>query len=524
MKIKVLRTPPDPYFDDDKEAYYDKEVKMSNNMEIFLNGYKKIGQVNLTLNRINIITGLNGSGKSTLIKLLYSKLRAGIFMYQKDRYIDLKYWDEYDLTESYLSKTLINIISINIGLITPEKTFDHIKECNLHEYHSSRLPFVEEDYFVLYSYFAGSCDWEDNNISYPSNSLEFLKVFALKLKVDYYIKKRKNAEAFESEFLSFQNIYKNYYDSYGFGSFTERINDSINSLDVTKIIYSINFEINRSKIEYSRTKSLQKNKLDAIYHRAYYLHAPENYFITQKEFQEMNYHYNEGNRRKDAANIILDSKIPCAKDIEEMFNYTLLDNYNSIRKITDKGFIIDGFKDHQLLHNFLSKNKIEGVESVIATTKQGFPVNDYIFFMRGSKKHLCFDDLANGHKMIFTLFCILSDVIRYQDLRRMVIIDEPELHIHPELQIDLAEIIVYCSQKLNIHFAIATHSILFIDAIRVFQKKYKTKQFTNTFLMKENDKSSIPVQIPNNDSMLYDVYVNPFQKLSDLEEEINVKD
>ena len=68
-------------------------------------------------------------------------------------------------------------------------------------------------------------------------------------------------------------------------------------------------------------------------------------------------------------------------------------------------------------------------------------------------------------KTLLTNGCIVSNA--------PIILDEPEVHLHPEWQLILAEIIVLLQKELSLHFLINTHSPYFLRAIEVYSNKHK---------------------------------------------------
>ena len=84
------------------------------------------------------------------------------------------------------------------------------------------------------------------------------------------------------------------------------------------------------------------------------------------------------------------------------------------------------------------------------------------------------------------------------DTNSFIIMDEPEVHLHPSWQMKLAEIIVILSKHDNINFYINSHSPQFIEAIEVFSEKYGLKDNTNFFITKENGKKFDFIKIDRN--------------------------
>lgn len=70
-----------------------------------------------------------------------------------------------------------------------------------------------------------------------------------------------------------------------------------------------------------------------------------------------------------------------------------------------------------------------------------------------------------------------------------LIMDEPEVHLHPEWQIKLAEIIVLLAKDLNITLYINSHSPQFIEAIQVYSEFHNIKECANFYLTVKDEET-----------------------------------
>lgn len=117
--------------------------------------------------------------------------------------------------------------------------------------------------------------------------------------------------------------------------------------------------------------------------------------------------------------------------------------------------------------------------------------NDFIF-----SKHLSDDanmkiravNTASGIKAFGIIQLLLKASIL--DERSLLIIDEPENHLHPKWQIAYAEIIVLLV-KNNINIIINSHSPYMIQAINFFSKKYHIEDKTKYYLAEFDGKEQI---------------------------------
>lgn len=120
---------------------------------------------------------------------------------------------------------------------------------------------------------------------------------------------------------------------------------------------------------------------------------------------------------------------------------------------------------------------------------------------------------ASGIKQIGVIQKLLSN--RKLKEGSFLIIDEPEVNLHPEWQFKLAEILVILVKDLDISIYINTHSPMFIESMEVFTQYYELEDFTNFYLTEEFDKNTynfVKIDYTN----LYKIYDNlsrPFDSI-----------
>jgi len=105
-------------------------------------------------------------------------------------------------------------------------------------------------------------------------------------------------------------------------------------------------------------------------------------------------------------------------------------------------------------------SSILGGELVYIDDKQ-----DFYFVPKGTDNKLHVNNMASGEK----IFGILQKMAKLGFLSpaHLLILDEPENHLHPEWQIKLAEILITLVDN-NVPVLLTTHSATFIDALQEF--------------------------------------------------------
>ena len=95
------------------------------------------------------------------------------------------------------------------------------------------------------------------------------------------------------------------------------------------------------------------------------------------------------------------------------------------------------------------------------------------------------ENTASGLKQLGILQILLEKNELTED--SFLIMDEPEINLHPEFQVKLAEILVLASKELNITTYINTHSPFLAEAIEVYSKYYGLYNDTNFYLTEESE-------------------------------------
>lgn len=97
-----------------------------------------------------------------------------------------------------------------------------------------------------------------------------------------------------------------------------------------------------------------------------------------------------------------------------------------------------------------------------------------------------------------------------------LIMDEPEVNLHPEWQIKFANILVLLAKSLDIHIYINSHSPLFINAIEAYTEYYDMQDDTNYYLTRPADLGKNIFEKIDADDLyeIYDELGQPYHKLN----------
>lgn len=98
-----------------------------------------------------------------------------------------------------------------------------------------------------------------------------------------------------------------------------------------------------------------------------------------------------------------------------------------------------------------------------------------------------------------------------------IILDEPEIHLHPEWQLKFAEIIVLMQKEFNTNILLNTHSPYFLNAIEVYSRKYDLGNKCKFYLADENNGITFVMDVTTDTEKIYAKLAKPLQELENIE-------
>ena len=127
--------------------------------------------------------------------------------------------------------------------------------------------------------------------------------------------------------------------------------------------------------------------------------------------------------------------------------------------------------------------------------------------IHGCSEPISFENLSSGMKSFVLLWQVLDQGLLSDG--DVLILDEPEVHLHPEWQIVYAELIVLLCRTFNLRVLLTSHSVDFVHALRLFIKKYRLNDRLRLYksLIEANGAASL-IPVPDNDwNQLFDSFV-----------------
>lgn len=126
-------------------------------------------------------------------------------------------------------------------------------------------------------------------------------------------------------------------------------------------------------------------------------------------------------------------------------------------------------------------------------------------------KGLSLDSLSSGMKTFYLIKSLIDNGAIVQN--GTLILDEPEVHLHPDWQVTLAEVIVLLQREMGLHILINTHSPYFLRAIEVFSRKYDTEDVVKYYLSYNDGDNAKMKDVTFNISEIYKVLSDPLQRI-----------
>ncbi|WP_455035880.1 AAA family ATPase [Leptotrichia massiliensis] len=210
----------------------------------------------------------------------------------------------------------------------------------------------------------------------------------------------------------------------------------------------------------------------------------------------------------------------------------------------DDPFVIDNLNDYKLRDVRYLENHKENLETKLVRENTEINISEKIIIEDKLKKITeKLEEVINGKikfnqgKWIYELennnelnlknlsaglksFAILKRLVENGNLEEkgIVILDEPEIHLHPEWQIKFAELIVLLQKEFGMHILLTTHSPYFLKAIQVYSKKYEISDKCKYYMSELNGEQAILVdKTSKTDDLFYKLAIS-FENLMNEEE------
>ncbi|PHH95913.1 ATP-binding protein [Fusobacterium nucleatum] len=462
-------------------------------MDIELKNIALIEEGILELKGITLIADENDSGKSTIGKTLFTTLTT------------LNNFEREFLTN--LSQRVIRV-----SFLLKELLDDKLKN----EIKSTNEPLLEKITRIIKSLNNFNNEINHNFIKIEINDKFFKdleKIFlelieeadVLKQELENYIKKLN-----EENSLMFQNI-----------SFFV---DTLTAFLALKVIF------NYEKIKISSFQSTFnrefKNNIGNVFLKKEesYVKLDEKGEIIEINIENSNILKVNYGKIKEKNNAIYIESPLILDYIEE-----ICQNFQNFISITDKNYrakilkkALENEKKIDILDAVLGKEELykdllERIHKIILGEFEYNKSNkDFIYRKQG----YTFDkkSVATGIKSFGIIEILLKN--KQLDKNTILIIDEPEVHLHPKWQIKYAEILILISKELGVKILLNSHSPYLIRAMEVYRKTYDYEDNTKFYTLTDctEGKSKKILDVTNNLNQIFDKLIEPYEILREVDE------
>lgn len=170
-----------------------------------------------------------------------------------------------------------------------------------------------------------------------------------------------------------------------------------------------------------------------------------------------------------------------------------------------------------------TKEKLREISEVLKTVVDGdiiFGQREEIYLKNDNlNKPLSVHNLSTGIKSFAILKMLLEKgCLKDKDV---LILDEPEIHLHPQWQIVYAQLIVLLQKNFDLSIIVTTHSPYFVDALDLFSHKYEINKKVNYYLASNIEEGAIIERVTDNIDLIYKKMASPIQVLDTLRHELN---
>lgn len=406
-------------------------------MKLSIENIGKIKKADIELNGITVICGDNNTGKSTVGKVLFCIFNAC-----------------YDIDKTIFKQMCISKF-YKIERQLKKQLYEDSKNNEIYADEATLNSFRERSLFNCYTQ-----DIVDLFESMP-NDLEngIRKIddfFSLFMKQSYYEliagSKQLYTEVYNSIVETFQTPIEPYKISIINNFFNKVFDEQHINVNSTNAFVSAKIKNDSFKIIFTKGKETQLSWNFEFTNRAIFIDSPNEYKIDVTDWNK-----NSIIRGRNTLESLIQNMENENSETADIERVIIEERLEEVSKVLNK--VIKGsFK-----RNALTKRKS--------------------FMFDGVNKPISISNLSTGVQSLL-LFKSICESGKLSE-RDVLILDEPEIHLHPEWQLIYAEAIVLLQKKLDLTVLITSHSPAFVRAIECYCDYYDRMKELDVFKTKQ---------------------------------------
>lgn len=216
--------------------------------------------------------------------------------------------------------------------------------------------------------------------------------------------------------------------------------------------------------------------------------------------------------------------------IDNPFIIDSLNSYDDLNTIDEflRNLLTSTAKDDimaGIIETVLAKEKLSEIYKALQSIVDGQIIikNDDEFYLEkeGFAQPISFNNLSTGLKsFVIIKMLVEKGIIKEKDI---LILDEPEIHLHPQWQIAYAELVVLLQKYFDLSIVVTTHSPYFLDAINLFSIKHGVNDKVNYYISSMENNSVTMSCVNGNIDLIYQKMASPIQMLDSLRYELSEK-
>lgn len=160
--------------------------------------------------------------------------------------------------------------------------------------------------------------------------------------------------------------------------------------------------------------------------------------------------------------------------------------------------------DSDLLEKSMLKDRLSRIMEKIDTVLPGRILKQrdgYKLSRPEWKEPLSIKNLSMGLKAFVVLKMLLeSNQLKDRDV---LILDEPEIHLHPTWQLVYAEVIVLLQKEFDLSVVVTTHSHFFLNALETYSRKHSTFDKLKLYLTELGEDGANIQDVTNDSEQIY---------------------
>lgn len=196
-----------------------------------------------------------------------------------------------------------------------------------------------------------------------------------------------------------------------------------------------------------------------------------------------------------------------------LFKKILLENRAGLDHESHLCSKLENLTENSVINEIINNNRFKKIFDKIFENCPGKIIINkdlkYAYHLDGTDKSLDMKNVAEGMKNFLLMKLLIENSTLLEN--GVLILDEPEMHLHPEWQLLFAELIVLVNKYLNTHILINTHSPYFLNAVEVYTSKYSIVE-PKYYLSKIDGNV---YDVTDNVEEAYAELARPFQMLED---------